>query len=67
MNSAGLMFLVSMIYLTLLLSFVISLIDFGYAPSLIGKTFRRWGKFLLLLGALGVIVVVLTVVQGWVV
>ncbi len=61
---AGWVFLTSMVYLTLLVAFVVSLLEFGFEAPLARKTLTRWGKFLLLLGGLGVVIVGLTVAQG---
>lgn len=59
----GLPFVISLIYLTLLVSFVVSLIDVGFGSALVRKTLHRWGKFLLLLVVLGIVVQVLTFIH----
>jgi hypothetical protein len=61
---AGPVFLTSAIYLTLAMSFVVSLLETGFGPGLWKHTFRRWGKFLLLLVILGIVIEVLTIIQG---
>ncbi len=63
MTFAGVPFLLSMLYLTLLVSFVISLLELNFCRELTMKTFTRWGKFLLLLVALGVFIQILTVIH----
>jgi len=49
-------FLSSALYLTLLVSFTISLLASNFDHTLVRQTLRRWGKFLLLLVLLGVVV-----------
>ncbi len=53
-------FILSLIYLTLLVSFIITLLEQNFSAKLIGKTFRRWGKFLLLLGCLAIFILILS-------
>ncbi|MBX3729369.1 MAG: hypothetical protein KF858_09310 [Candidatus Sumerlaeia bacterium] len=56
----GIVFLGSAIYLTFLVALVISLLDSGFQNALFVQTLRRWGKFLLGLAILAVVVQVLT-------
>lgn len=60
----GLPFLTSLIYLTLLVAVVVTVLERGYDARFVRETLRRWVKFLLLLGALGVAVQILTFLQG---
>lgn len=64
---AGVPFVLSAVYLTLVVSFVISLLESGFCTTTVKQTFRRWGKFLLLLVVLAIVIQVLTVWQGRVV
>lgn len=64
---AGVPFVMSAVYLTLVVSFVISLLESGFCAITLKQTFRRWGKFLLLLVVLAILIQVLTVWQGRVV
>lgn len=56
----GIVFLASGLYLTLLVALVISLLEQGIAKGFLAHTARRWGKFLLGLVVLGVVVEILT-------
>jgi hypothetical protein len=56
----GIPFIVSSVYLTLLVSFTMTLLETGLDEILLRKTLKRWGKFLLLLGVLGIVIQVLT-------
>ena len=60
----GWIFIVTGIYLTFLVALVISLLDQGLTRELGVHTGRRWGKFLLGLVVLGIIVQILTVFSG---
>lgn len=61
---SGIPFVISMIYLTFLTAFVVTLLERGYDGRTLGKTLHRWGKFLLLLGILAIVIQVLTVIHG---
>ncbi len=56
----GTPFLVSLIYLTLLVAAVVTVLERGYDERFVRETVRRWVKFLLLLLALAAVVQVLT-------
>ena len=56
----GIPFIISSVYLTLLVSFTMTLLETGLDEILLRKTLKRWGKFLLLLGVLGIVIQVLT-------
>jgi len=60
---SGITFVVSTLYLTLAVSFVITVLERNFAPGLMGKTLLRWGKFLLLLAVLAIVIQVLTWIQ----
>lgn len=60
----GVIFVGTAVYLTLAVAFVLSLADVGFERTLGYHTARRWGKFLLLLVGLGIVVQVLTWIQG---
>lgn len=55
----GIPFLLSCLYLTLAVAFVVSLLEKGFGGRLMFHTFRRWGKFLLFLAILAILVQVL--------
>jgi hypothetical protein len=57
----GIVFVGTCVYLSLLVSFVHTLNERGYARGIMFHTARRWGKFLLLLVVLGAIVQILTI------
>lgn len=57
---AGALFVVSAVYLTFIVSFVVTVLERGVAAGAMGKVLHRWGKFLLLLTGLGVFVMILT-------
>jgi energy-coupling factor transporter transmembrane protein EcfT len=59
----GIPFVVSALYLTLTVAFVVTLLERGYSQRLVWKTLRRWGKFLLLLVILGIVIQILTWIQ----
>ena len=59
----GLPFLVSLIYLTLLVAAVVTVLERGYDGRFPRETLRRWVKFLLLLGALAAAVQILAFFQ----
>jgi hypothetical protein len=56
----GFYFALSALYLTLVVALVISLLDTGIRSGFLVRTLKRWGKFLLGLVVLGVIVQILT-------
>jgi hypothetical protein len=56
----GFFFALSALYLTLVVALVISLLDTGIRSGFLVRTLKRWGKFLLGLVVLGVIVQILT-------
>ncbi len=56
----GALYLSTLGYLTLLVAFVVSLLEEGPGGALLRQTLRRWGKFLLGLVVLGAIVQVLS-------
>jgi hypothetical protein len=56
----GFYFALSALYLTLVVALVISLLDTGLRSGFLTRTLKRWGKFLLGLVVLGVIVQILT-------
>jgi hypothetical protein len=60
---AGFTFVSALIYLTLLVSFVISYLEVDLGRELVGKTLHRWGKFSLLLVVLGAIIQVMSFFQ----
>lgn len=60
MTLAGLPFLLAALYLTFLFAFVYTILVSNFGKGTIWHTCRRWGKLLLLLVILGVIVQVLT-------
>ena len=60
--SEGMLYVGSALWLTLLVAFVVSLLEDGFCASLAKNTARRWGKFLLGLVILAIVVQVLTVV-----
>lgn len=60
MTMAGLPFFLASLYLTLMFAFVYSLLLSNFDRSLLRQTLRRWGKLLLLLVILGVVVQGLT-------
>lgn len=64
---AGIPFVLSAVYLTLVVSFVVSLLESGVCAATMKQTFRRWGKFLLLLVVLAIVIQLLTVWQARVV
>ncbi len=57
----GTPFLISLIYLTLLVAAVVTVLERGYDQQFVRETVRRWVKFLLLLLALALVVQILTV------
>jgi len=57
-------FVLSAFYLTLLVAFTLTLVEHGYGRAILSHTLRRWGKFLLLLVVLGVVVQVLTTIAS---
>ena len=60
----GIPFLFTALYMTLVVAFVVTLLEVGYGgKGLWWHTFRRWGKFLLLLIALGILVQILTMLK----
>ncbi len=59
----GFIFICSALYLTLVVSFVFALLQEGYGGKLMRSTVRKWGKFLLGLVALGLVVQILTVLS----
>jgi len=56
----GWIFLAAALYMTFLVALVVSLLNEGLERSIIRQTLRRWGKFLLGLVILGIIVQILT-------
>lgn len=52
----GILYVGALGYLTLLVAFVVSLLEEGLGGALMRQTLRRWGKFLLGLVILGAIV-----------
>ena len=58
---SALPFLASAMYLSLMVSLVVSLLEYDTGRAIAWHTGRRWGKFLLLLVILGVFVHLLTV------
>ncbi len=58
--SQGILYVSALGYLTLLVAFVVSLLEEGLGSTLVRQTMRRWGKFLLGLALLGAIVQVLS-------
>jgi len=54
--SEGLLYIGSGLWLTLLVAFVVSLLELGFCAELWRRTARRWGKFLLGLVILAVVV-----------
>lgn len=58
--SQGILYVSALGYLTLLVAFVVSLLEEGLVSALVRQTMRRWGKFLLGLALLGAIVQVLS-------
>ncbi|MDK2972820.1 MAG: hypothetical protein PWP23_2575 [Candidatus Sumerlaeota bacterium] len=61
--SPGIVFLGSAFYLTLAVALVISLLDVGLTNALTVQTLRRWGKFLLGLAILAMVVQILTLLS----
>jgi uncharacterized membrane protein len=57
---AGVLFVLSALYLTLVVSVVISLLDHPVPQTLVRDTIRRWAKFTGGLLALGFVVQVMT-------
>ena len=62
--SPGIPFVSTAIGASLVVSFVMTLLELNFGPGLAKHTFRRWGKFLLLLGILGIVIQFLTLLQG---
>lgn len=60
--SQGVLYIGSAIYLTLLVAFVVSLLEEGFGPELVAHTLRRWRKFAVGLAVLAGIVQILTLV-----
>ena len=58
--SQGVLYVSALGYLTLLVAFVVSLLEEGFGSALVRQTMRRWGKFLLGLVIMGAIVEVLS-------
>ncbi len=58
--SAGLVFAASLLYLSLAVAVSYTMSKEGIADQFWPKTMRRWGKFLLGMAGLGVVVAVLT-------
>jgi len=56
----GIPFLAAGLYLTLLVALVVSLLEEGDCKRFWAQTLRRWGKFLLGLAILAIIVEILT-------
>jgi hypothetical protein len=57
----GVVFVLSSLYLTLVVSVVYTLNERGFSQGMVYHTGRRWGKFLLLLVGLGVATQLLTI------
>lgn len=58
--SEGMLYIGSGLWLTLLVAFVVSVLEDGFCGALVKNTARRWGKFLLGLVILAAIVQVLS-------
>ncbi len=56
----GFVFVSTALYLTFLVALVVSLLDQSAWDTLLGRTLRRWGKFLLGLAGLAMVVQILT-------
>lgn len=62
MTLSGLPFFLAALYLTFLFAFVYTILVSNFASGTVWHTLRRWGKLLLLLVVLGVVVQVLTAI-----
>ena len=60
----GLAFVVSALYLLLLVAFVMALLEDNIPGPLWKRTLLKWGNFLLLLVVLGIVVQILTWIGG---
>lgn len=52
---AGWPFLLTAVVMTLVVAFTTTLLEVSFGPELLRHTLRRWGKFLLLLVVLAII------------
>lgn len=58
---AGLPFLMSAIYGTFIVAFVMTVLELDFSTGTLWHTMRRWGKFLLLLVILAIVIQILSV------
>ncbi len=56
MNLHAAPFLISAIYLTLIVAYSMTILETGYDGLVVKRTMHRWGKFLLLLVGLGIVI-----------